>query len=73
MTGLDEYGWGISLAVLMISWLNYYFADEKYTGNEPIWDYDRALTFSNEEFDRWLAQNHDRLTLMHYRAAGEYL
>ena len=30
------------------------FADEKYTGNEPIWDYDRALTFSNEEFDHHL-------------------
>ena len=30
------------------------FADEKYTGSEPIWDYDRALTFSNEEFDHHL-------------------
>ena len=33
------------------------FADEKYTGNEPIWDYDRALTFSNEEFDHHLRQS----------------
>jgi hypothetical protein len=33
------------------------FADEKYTGSEPIWDYDRALTFSNEEFDHHLRQS----------------
>lgn len=33
---------------------NINFSDEKYTGNEPIWDYDRALTFSNEEFDHHL-------------------
>jgi hypothetical protein len=33
------------------------FADEKYTGNEPIWDYDRTLTFSNEEFDHHLRQS----------------
>ena len=33
------------------------FSDEKYTGNEPIWDYDRALTFSNEEFDHHLRQS----------------
>ena len=33
------------------------FADEKYTGSEPIWNYDRALTFSNEEFDHHLRQS----------------
>jgi hypothetical protein len=33
------------------------FADEKYTGNEPIWDYDRALTFSSEEFDHHLRKS----------------
>jgi len=33
---------------------NINFSDEKYTGNETIWDYDRALTFSNEEFDHHL-------------------
>ena len=33
------------------------FADEKYTGSEPIWDYDRALTFYNEEFDHHLRQS----------------
>ena len=33
------------------------FADEKYTGSEPIWDYDRALTFSNQEFDHHLRQS----------------
>jgi len=33
------------------------FADEKYTGNEPKWDYDRALSFSNEEFDHHLRQS----------------
>ena len=33
------------------------FADEKYTGTEPIWDYDRALTFSNEVFDHHLRQS----------------
>jgi hypothetical protein len=33
---------------------NINFSDEKYTGKEPSWDYDRALTFSNEEFDHHL-------------------
>ena len=33
------------------------FADEQYTGNEPKWDYDRALSFSNEEFDHHLRQS----------------
>jgi hypothetical protein len=33
------------------------FADEKYTGSEPIWDYDRALTFSDQEFDHHLRQS----------------
>ena len=33
------------------------FADEKYTGNEPIWDYDRALTFSTVEFDHHLRKS----------------
>lgn len=33
---------------------NINFSDEKYTGNEPTWDYDRALTFSQEEFDHHL-------------------
>jgi hypothetical protein len=37
------------------------FADEKYTGSEPIWDYDRALTFSSEEFD-----HHLRKSLVYY-------
>jgi hypothetical protein len=36
---------------------NINFSDEKYTGNEPIWDYDRALAFSNEEFDHHLRQS----------------
>jgi hypothetical protein len=36
---------------------NINFSDEKYTGNEPQWDYDRALTFSNEEFDHYLRQS----------------
>jgi hypothetical protein len=36
---------------------NINFSDEKYTGNEPTWDYDRALTFSNEEFDHHLRQS----------------
>ena len=33
---------------------NINFSDEKYTGKEPTWDYDRALTFSDEEFDHHL-------------------
>ena len=33
---------------------NINFSDEKYTGTEPKWDYDRALTFSDEEFDHHL-------------------
>ena len=36
---------------------NINFADEKYTGTEPIWDYDRALTFSDEEFDHHLRKS----------------
>jgi len=33
------------------------FSDEKYTGTEPTWDYDRALTFSDEEFDHHLRKS----------------
>lgn len=40
---------------------NVNFADEKYTGTEPIWDYDRALTFSDAEFD-----HHLRISLRYY-------
>jgi len=40
---------------------NINFSDEKYTGNEPTWDYDRALTFSDEEFD-----NHLRKSFAYY-------
>ena len=36
---------------------NINFSDEKYTGNEPTWDYDRALTFSDEEFDHHLRKS----------------
>ena len=36
---------------------NINFADEKYTGTEPVWDYDRALTFSDEEFDHHLRKS----------------
>jgi hypothetical protein len=36
---------------------NINFSDEKYTGSEPIWDYDRALTFSDEEFDHHLRKS----------------
>ena len=36
---------------------NINFSDEKYTGTEPLWDYDRALTFSNEEFDHHLRKS----------------
>ena len=32
-------------------------ADEKYTGSEPVWDYDRALTFSDDEFDHHLRKS----------------
>jgi hypothetical protein len=30
------------------------FVDEKYTGTEPIWDTERALKFTQEEFDHYL-------------------
>ena len=33
------------------------FMDEKYTGVEPIWDTDRALTFTEEEFDHYFRQS----------------
>jgi len=36
---------------------NINFSDEKYTGSEPTWDYDRALTFSDEEFDHHLRKS----------------
>jgi hypothetical protein len=36
---------------------NINFSDEKYTGSEPIWDYDRALEFSDEEFDHHLRKS----------------
>ena len=40
---------------------NINFSDEKYTGSEPKWDYDRSLIFSNEEFD-----HHLRKSLVYY-------
>lgn len=33
------------------------FADEKYTGTEPAWDTERALTMSSEEFDHFLRKS----------------
>jgi len=36
---------------------NINFSDEKYTGSEPKWDYDRSLIFSNEEFDHHLRKS----------------
>ena len=36
---------------------NINFSDEKYTGKEPQWDYDRALAFSDEEFDHHLRKS----------------
>ena len=30
------------------------FADEKYTGGEPVWDTERAATFSDADFDHHL-------------------
>ena len=36
---------------------NINFSDEKYTGTEPVWDYDRALTFSDTEFDHHLRKS----------------
>jgi hypothetical protein len=37
------------------------FLDEKYTGGEPIWDHERALTFGDDEFD-----HHLRASLNYY-------
>jgi len=36
---------------------NINFSDEKYTGTEPTWDYDRALIFSDDEFDHHLRKS----------------
>jgi len=33
------------------------FADEKYTGGEPVWDTERALKMSQEEFDHFLRKS----------------
>jgi hypothetical protein len=33
------------------------FADEKYTGSEPVWDTERALKMSQEEFDHFLRKS----------------
>lgn len=33
------------------------FLDEKYTGSEPVWDYDRAVEFGDEEFDHHLRKS----------------
>ena len=30
------------------------FADEKHTGREPVWDTERALAMTQEEFDHHL-------------------
>jgi hypothetical protein len=34
-----------------------HFADEKYTGSEPVWDTERALTFSDADFDHHLRRS----------------
>jgi hypothetical protein len=33
------------------------FADEKYTGREPVWDTERALAMSQDEFDHYLRKS----------------
>ena len=33
------------------------FADEKYTGREPVWDTERAVSMSQEEFDHFLRKS----------------
>jgi hypothetical protein len=33
------------------------FTDEKYTGSEPVWDTERALKMSQEEFDHFLRKS----------------
>jgi len=33
------------------------FADEKYTGSEPVWDTERALKMSQDEFDHFLRKS----------------
>jgi len=33
------------------------FADEKYTGTEPVWDTERALSFSDTDFDHHLRRS----------------
>lgn len=33
------------------------FADEKYTGREPVWDTERAAVMSQEEFDHYLRKS----------------
>ena len=33
------------------------FADEKYTGSEPVWDTERALGFSDADFDHHLRRS----------------
>ena len=33
------------------------FADEKYTGREPVWDTERAITMTQEEFDHHLRKS----------------
>ena len=33
------------------------FADEKYTGGEPVWDTERALKMSQDEFDHFLRKS----------------
>ena len=33
------------------------FMDEKYIGDEPVWDYDRAIEFNDETFDHHLRQS----------------
>ena len=33
------------------------YLDEKYIGEEPVWDYDRAIEFSDEKFDHHMRQS----------------
>lgn len=45
---------GVKVKAKKVRVSNPLFLDEKYTGGEPMWDFDRALEFTEEEFDHHL-------------------
>lgn len=48
---------GVKIAKKKVTVRRAHLADEKYTGSEPVWDTERALAFSDSDFDHHLRRS----------------